>query len=85
MIRIGLTGGLASGKSTALSIFKSLGCATFSSDDVVHRLFEKNSKIVAMIKTHFGCVDDRGVVNRKMLGKIVFNDKIVKTIKSRFI
>ena len=75
MIRIGLTGGVASGKSTALSIFKNLGCATFSSDDVVHKLFEKNSKIVAMIKNQFGCVDDFGRIDRKRLGKMVFNSK----------
>ena len=41
MIRIGLTGGVASGKSTALTLFKSFGCAVFSSDDIVHKLFEK--------------------------------------------
>ena len=75
MIRIGLTGGVASGKSTALTLFKSFGCAVFSSDDIVHKLFEKNNKIIAMIKNQFGCVDDFGRIDRKRLGKIVFNNK----------
>lgn len=74
MIRIGLTGGVASGKSTALSILKDLGCFVFSSDDIAHKIYERNNRAIASIKTNFGCVDANGVVNRLQLGKIIFND-----------
>lgn len=40
MLRIGLTGSIATGKSTVLRMFGALGIPTFSSDDAVHRLYE---------------------------------------------
>jgi len=41
MKKLGLTGSIATGKSTALMIFGELGCATFSADDEVHRLYQQ--------------------------------------------
>ena len=78
MIRIGLTGGLCSGKSTALKILQELGCHTISADDINHELMKTNKALIAKLKTEFNCVDDKGIVNRKLLGKIVFNDKKAK-------
>jgi len=40
-IRVGIAGGLASGKSTVLAEFKKAGWATLSADEVVHRLYKK--------------------------------------------
>ena len=40
-VRVGIAGGLASGKSTVLAEFKKAGWATLSADEVVHRLYKK--------------------------------------------
>ena len=78
MIKIGLTGGVASGKSEVLAIMRQLGCHTISADDINHELMRTNKQLIANLKQTFNCVDENGVVNRKMLGKLVFNDEKAK-------
>ena len=78
MIRIGLTGGLASGKSTSLKILQELGCKTISSDDITRELMKSNKRLIEQLKLTFNCVDDNGVVDRKALGRLIFNDKKAK-------
>lgn len=78
MIRIGLTGGLASGKSTSLEILKELGCKTISSDEINRELMKTNKRLIEQLKINFNCVDEKGVVDRKALGKLIFNDKVAK-------
>ena len=78
MIRLALTGGVATGKSTALKILKELGCNTISSDDIVRELMRTDKKLIMQLKSTFNCVDENGVVDRKALGKLVFNDKVAK-------
>jgi dephospho-CoA kinase len=73
--RLGITGGIGSGKSTALAYLRELGAAVISSDDVVHQLLLEDA-IVAGIREHFGeqvMVDD--VVSRPALAHIVFHDR----------
>ncbi len=50
-INIGLTGKISSGKSTALDIYKKLGAATLSSDEIVHELYQKDEVINLIEKT----------------------------------
>ena len=50
-INIGLTGKIASGKSSALSLFKKYGCATISSDEIVKELYEKEEVASLIEKT----------------------------------
>lgn len=78
MIRIGITGGLASGKSTALELLRELGCHTISSDDINRELLKNDKRLIEQIKILFKCVDDNGVVNKQALGKIIFNDEKAK-------
>ena len=78
MIRIGLTGGVACGKSTALKIFNELGCATISADDITHELMNTNKELIAKIQKTFNCVNEFGVVDRKKLGKLIFNEPMAK-------
>ena len=78
MIRLALTGGVATGKSTALKILKELGCNTISSDEIVRELMKTDKKLIMQLKATFNCVDENGVVDRKALGKLVFNDKVAK-------
>ena len=79
MIRIGLTGGIASGKSTSLKIMRELGCHTISSDDINDKLMKTNASLRAQLKKEFNCIDEStGMVNKKMLGRIVFKDPVAK-------
>jgi len=73
---LGLTGGIGSGKSTALAYLHELGAATTSSDDIVHGLYS-TAEVVDRIREHFGenVVDGAGGVSRPGLAGIVFSDE----------
>jgi dephospho-CoA kinase len=71
---VGLTGGMGSGKSTALAELSSLGAATISSDAVVHELYEGEPLRTAVIE-HFGPeVAREGAVDRGALARLAFAD-----------
>jgi len=72
---LGLTGGIGSGKSTALAYLSELGAAVVSTDDIVHGLYA-NPDVVRRILEHFGdtVVDGAGGVSRPALAAIVFGD-----------
>lgn len=73
---LAVTGGIASGKSTADSYFKEQGLQIIDSDEIAHNLLEKDTEVTKRIAQSFGkeCLLSNGGVNRKRLGKIVFND-----------
>ncbi|HEX6602318.1 MAG TPA: dephospho-CoA kinase, partial [Solirubrobacterales bacterium] len=73
-LKIGLTGGIAAGKSEALKAFARLGAATLSSDAVVHELLE-GEPLRGRLEERWGpeVVAD-GQVNRAKIGEIVFAD-----------
>jgi dephospho-CoA kinase len=71
---VGLTGGLGSGKSTALEALARLGAAVLSSDQVVHELYD-DPEVVAAVVERWGpdmLVD--GAVNRAAVARRVFSD-----------
>jgi dephospho-CoA kinase len=77
MIMIGLTGGIASGKSLVARIFRDLGAHLIDADAIVHDLLGPDHPAAAEVIAHFGsgiCGADTGVDRRK-LGEIVFNDR----------
>jgi len=51
MLKLGLTGSIATGKSTVLRAFADLGVPTLSSDEVVHDLYE--GEVVALLAKVF--------------------------------
>jgi dephospho-CoA kinase len=73
-LTIGLTGGIAAGKSEALAAFSRLGAATLSSDAVVHELLE-SEPLLSRLSERWGpeVVADGGV-DRARIGEIVFAD-----------
>jgi dephospho-CoA kinase len=73
---LGLTGGIGSGKSTALAYLHELGAATISSDDIVHGLYS-TADVIDRIREHFGdvVVDGAGGVSRPALAGVVFSDE----------
>lgn len=69
MFKLGLTGSIATGKSTALQAFAALGVPTFSSDDVVHELYR--GEAVAPVEAAFPGVATGGAIDRQKLSKIL--------------
>jgi dephospho-CoA kinase len=76
MLRVGLTGGLGSGKSTALARFAELGAQVFSADEIGRALMQPGEAVYAAIAAHFGpsVVAADGSLNRPALARIAFVD-----------
>jgi dephospho-CoA kinase len=73
--RLGITGGIGSGKSTALAFLRELGAAVVSTDDIVHGLLS-DPAIAARVVEHFGeSIVDGDRLNRPALARIVFDDE----------
>ena len=74
---IGLTGGIASGKSTISLILKELGAFIIDVDDVGRNVVQKGEKAYNEIVQYFGdqILMNSGEINRKALGRIVFSDE----------
>lgn len=73
-VTIGLTGGIAAGKSTALAAFERLGAATISSDAVVHELLDSEPLLGRLTERWGEDVAPEGRVDRNKIGGIVFAD-----------
>jgi len=73
-LKIGLTGGIAAGKSEALKAFARLGAATLSSDAVVHELLEGEPLRGRLAERWGPAVLAGGGVDRAKIGEIVFAD-----------
>lgn len=73
-LTIGLTGGIAAGKSEALAAFERLGAATISSDAVVHELLDSQPLLGRLIERWGEEIAPGGVVDRTKIGAIVFAD-----------
>jgi len=73
-LTIGLTGGIAAGKSEALAAFGRLGAATISSDAVVHELLDSDPLLSRLSERWGGEVAPDGRVDRQKVGSIVFAD-----------
>ena len=76
MLRVGLTGGIATGKTTVGVMLVELGCHLIDSDDIAHRLFEPGQAVHAAVVQALGpqIVGPAGAINRETLGGIVFKD-----------
>jgi dephospho-CoA kinase len=73
--RLGITGGIGSGKSTALAYMRELGASVISSDDIVHTLLRR-SEMVERIAVHFGAeIIRQGETDRPALARLVFRDE----------
>src|SRR5215510_703408 len=73
-LKIGLTGGIAAGKSEALAAFGRLGAATLSSDAVVHELLESEPLRGSLVERWGPEVAPAEGVDRARIGGIVFAD-----------
>jgi len=75
MLKIGITGGIGSGKSTVAKVFEMLGIPVYYADDAAKRLMNEDEELKEKIQLQFGNdVYKDGKLNRKELAAIVFND-----------
>jgi dephospho-CoA kinase len=74
MLRVGLTGGLGSGKSTVADFLRELGAQVISADELGRTLMEPGQAVFAGIVQHFGpeVVGPEGRLNRARLAEMVF-------------
>jgi dephospho-CoA kinase len=73
-LTIGLTGGIAAGKSESLAAFERLGAATISSDAVVHELLDSEPLLSRLTERWGAEIAPQGRVDRSKVGEIVFAD-----------
>ncbi len=76
MLLVGLTGGIASGKSLVSRVFKDLGAQVIDADRIVHDLLEPGQQAWQEVVDHFGRgiqLPD-GMIDRRKVGEIVFAD-----------
>jgi dephospho-CoA kinase len=80
MLKVGLTGGIATGKTTVGQMFVELGCHLIDSDQIAHELFEPGQDVYSAVIKAFGpsIVASDGTIDRKILGDIVFKDSTAR-------
>ncbi len=78
-VKVGITGGIGSGKSTVCKVFKLLGAPMFEADIVAKQLQNTNQKIRKGLIRLFGedIYTSEDTVDRKKLAAIIFNDDLM--------
>ena len=76
MFKVGITGGIGSGKSTVCRLFAARGIAVYDSDSEAKRLMNSSEELRARIEARFGTETyrDDGTLDRARLARIVFSD-----------
>lgn len=75
MLKVGLTGGIGSGKTTIAKVFVNLGVPVFFADSEARKLMEESDELIRSVKCSFGEDAYTGnLLNRKFLANIVFSD-----------
>ena len=75
MLKIGITGGIGSGKTTVAKVFEVLGIPVYYADDAAKRLMNTDEKLKEKIQLQFGNdVYKDGRLDRKYLSEIVFKN-----------
>ena len=75
-IVVGITGGIASGKSTALKAFAALNWNTISTDEIVSDLWKTDENLIRAVQDHWGKEEifSRGNIDKDKIARIVFNN-----------
>jgi dephospho-CoA kinase len=77
MLKVGLTGSIAVGKSFVVSVLRELGCITFDADEIAHSVMKPGQEAYQEIVREFGqgVLAEDGTIDRAKLGAIVFADQ----------
>jgi len=73
---IGITGGIACGKTTVSKVFQNLGATVIDLDSMGHQLLKDNPLVYERLVYSFGCgiLNEREEIDRKKLGRLVFDN-----------
>ena len=76
MLKVGLTGGIGSGKTTVANLFSSLGAPIIDADEIAHAIAQPGMPVLVKIRAKFGdqILDNDGELNRPLLKKIIFSE-----------
>ncbi len=87
MIRAGLTGGIAAGKSTVGRFFADLGAFVLDGDAVAHKVMEPGGTAYDDVVNTFGrkILDADGRIRRPLLGELVFQDPDARAVLNRLV
>lgn len=77
MLKVGLTGGIGSGKTAVSDLFVSLGIPVIDTDVIAHALVNNDQQVIKEIVSKFGVetLDQTGHINRKKLAQLIFNNE----------
>ncbi len=86
ILKVGITGGIGSGKTTIAKVFEVLGIPVYYADDEAKRLMNEDEMLKEKIQYHFGkeCYLD-GKLNRKWLSNLVFNNDEKLSLLNRIV
>ena len=84
---IGLTGGIACGKTTIAKIFQNLGAIIIDLDSMSHQLLKNDPLIYEKLLYSFGCgiLNEKGEIDRKKLGRLVFDNPDYLNVLNRIV
>ena len=76
IFRVGLTGGIACGKTTVADLFSALGVHIIDTDELAREVVEPGEPALESIIEHFGdsILDEDGLLDRRALRRLVFSD-----------
>jgi dephospho-CoA kinase len=77
VLKVGLTGGIAAGKSVVGEMFAALGAQVIQADEIAHQLMQPGNPVYQEVVAHFGAgiLDPGGSVNRARLAELAFGTK----------
>lgn len=81
MIKIGLTGGIASGKTTVANLFRDRGVPIIDADEIAHRISQPGHRAYSEIIAQFGkaVLLPNSRINRAKLREMIFKDDVART------
>jgi len=87
MLRVGLTGGLASGKTFVGEALAALGCYLIQADELGHQVLLPGGEAYVPVVNEFGeaILDDEGMIDRRRLAALVFRDPARLEKLNRFV
>ncbi len=87
MLRIGLTGSIAVGKTFVCDVFAELGCEVLDADYVARKVVEPNTNGLRLIIENFGVevLQDDASLDRVKLGEIVFNNELKRQLLNNIV
>ncbi|XP_044179119.1 dephospho-CoA kinase domain-containing protein-like [Acropora millepora] len=85
MFIVGITGGVATGKSSVSRVFKDLGCQVVDADEIAREVVEPHKAAWNAIVSNFGkeILLPSGEIDREKLGKIVFEDGVKRRMLNK--